>query len=54
MKAKTQLLQANVIVTFRYAVAFGGIVALLLLVANLERAGNPSGMRHHAFAQLSP
>lgn len=54
MNAKATSLQASATLTFRYAALFGGVISLMLLVANIERNGSPQDPRHHISAQLAP
>ena len=53
MDGKAKSIGASFTVTFRYAALFGGIISMMLLVANLERSGNTEGARHHVRIELS-
>ncbi len=54
MNAKRKSLQANFVLTFRYVALFGGIISLMLMVANIERNGNSRALQPHAVVKLSP
>lgn len=55
MHATRKSLQASSFaLTFRYAALFGGIISLMLLVANIERNGNSRAPTQHAAVKLSP
>lgn len=54
MDAKAESVQASFTLTLRYAAVFGGIISLMLLLANIERNGNPQGLQHHISGQYSP
>ncbi len=46
MRTRTRVLRRDGVQALRYAAIFGGILSLMLALANLERPAHPFGLSH--------